>query len=56
MKSLVTGATGFVGGTLTHCLHGMGWDVAALGRNPFRLKELEDAGIRVLRLDITKKR
>jgi nucleoside-diphosphate-sugar epimerase len=55
MKSLVTGATGFLGGALTHRLHGMGWDVTALGRNPIRLNELEDEGIRPLRLDITKK-
>lgn len=33
----------------------MGWDVTALGRNPLRLNELEDEGIRPLRADITKK-
>ncbi len=55
MKSLVTGATGFLGGTLTRRLHGMGWDVTALGRNPLRLNELEDEEIRALRGDITKK-
>jgi nucleoside-diphosphate-sugar epimerase len=55
MKALVTGGTGFLGGALTHRLHGMGWDVTALGRNPIRLNELEDSGIRPLRLDITKK-
>jgi nucleoside-diphosphate-sugar epimerase len=55
MKALVTGGTGFLGGALTRRLHGMGWDVTALGRNPTRLNELEDEGIRPLRLDITKK-
>jgi len=55
MKALVTGATGFLGGALTHRLHDMGWDVTALGRNPLRLNKLEDEGIRPLRLDITRK-
>jgi nucleoside-diphosphate-sugar epimerase len=55
MKALVTGATGFLGGALARRLHGMGWDVTALGRNPLRLNELEDEGIRPLRADITKK-
>ncbi|MCB0102229.1 MAG: NAD-dependent epimerase/dehydratase family protein [Anaerolineales bacterium] len=55
MKTLVTGATGFVGGALTHRLHSMGWDVTALGRNPAKLNQLEDGGIRVVRADISKK-
>jgi nucleoside-diphosphate-sugar epimerase len=55
MKTLVTGATGFLGGALTHRLHGMGWDVTALGRNPAKLNELEDDGIRAVRADISKK-
>jgi len=55
MKTLVTGATGFLGGALIRRLHSMGWDVTALGRNPLRLNELEDEGIRPLRGDITKK-
>jgi nucleoside-diphosphate-sugar epimerase len=55
MKALVTGGTGFLGGALTRRLHGMGWDVTALGRNPIRLNELEDEGIRPLRLDIEQK-
>ena len=54
MKALVTGATGFLGGALTRRLHGMGWDVTALGRNPIKLNELEDEGIRPLRADISK--
>lgn len=55
MKSLITGATGFLGGALTRRLHSMGWDVTALGRNPAKLNELEDEGIHPLRLDITQK-
>ena len=55
MKSLITGATGFLGGTLAHRLYSMGWDVTALGRNPQRLNELEDEGMRPLRADISKK-
>ena len=52
---MVTGATGFLGGTLARRLHGMGWDVTALGRNPLKLNELEDEGMHPLHLDITKK-
>ncbi len=54
MKALVTGATGFVGGALARRLHGMGWDVAALGRNTLKLEQLESEGIRPLQLDIKK--
>lgn len=55
MKALVTGATGFLGGALTRRLHGMGWDVTALGRNPKKLNELEDMGVHPFRADISKK-
>lgn len=55
MKTLITGATGFLGGALARRLHGMNWDVTALGRNPARLKELDGEGIRPLRLDIEKR-
>ncbi|CAG1016688.1 sterol-4alpha-carboxylate 3-dehydrogenase (decarboxylating) [Anaerolineales bacterium] len=55
MRAVVTGATGFLGGALTRRLHSIGWYVTALGRNPLRLNELDDAGIRPLRLDITRK-
>jgi len=55
MKTLVTGATGFLGGALTRRLHHMGWDVTALGRNPAKLNQLEDDGIRIVRTDISKK-
>ena len=55
MKTLITGATGFLGGALTYRLHNMGWDVTALGRNPAKLNQLEDGGIRIARADISKK-
>jgi len=55
MKTLVTGATGFVGGALARRLHGMGWNVTALGRNPAKLDQLEEEGIHPLRADISKK-
>ena len=55
MKSLITGATGFLGGALAHRLHSMGWDVTALGRNASRLDQLESEGMRVLQLDLKDK-
>lgn len=55
MKTLVTGATGFLGGALTRRLHSMGWDVTALGRDPSKLNQLEEDGIRIVRADISKK-
>lgn len=55
MKALITGGTGFVGGTLTCRLHGMGWDVTALGRNPKILDELEAQGIKNIQANIEKK-
>lgn len=55
MKTLITGATGFLGGALTHRIHNMGWDVTALGRNPAKLNQLEDIGIHIVRADISKK-
>lgn len=55
MKTLITGATGFLGGTLARRLHGMSWDVTVLGRNPAKLNELEDAGMKLFRADISKR-
>jgi nucleoside-diphosphate-sugar epimerase len=55
VKALVTGATGFLGGALVRRLRGLGWDVTGLGRDPKKLNELEDAGIRPLHADIRKK-
>ena len=55
MKALITGATGFLGGALTRRLHGMSWDVTALGRNASRLDQLESGGIHTLPLDLKDK-
>jgi nucleoside-diphosphate-sugar epimerase len=55
MKALVTGATGFLGGALVRRLHGMGWDVTALGRNAKKLNQLEDEGMRVVQHDLKEK-
>jgi len=55
VKALITGGTGFVGGALTRRLHGMGWDVTALGRNPKILDELEAQGIKTIQANIEKK-
>jgi nucleoside-diphosphate-sugar epimerase len=55
MKALITGATGFLGGALTRRLHGMGWDVTALGRNAAKLDQLESEGIRAVQLDLKDK-
>ncbi|MBI5842692.1 MAG: NAD-dependent epimerase/dehydratase family protein [Chloroflexi bacterium] len=52
MKTLITGATGFLGGALTRRLHGMGWDVTALGRNPRSLAALEAQGIKAVRANL----
>ena len=55
MKTLITGATGFLGGALARRLHDMGWEVTALGRNPEKLKILEAHGIKPIRADIEDK-
>ncbi len=55
MKALITGATGFLGGALARRLHSLGWDVTALGRNSFKLDELENEGTRVLQIDLKDK-
>lgn len=52
MKALITGGTGFLGGTLARRLHGMGWDVLALGRNPEKLQLLKELGIKAEKADI----
>jgi len=55
MKTLVTGSTGFLGGALTRRLHGMGWDVTALGRNAAKLRQLESENIRAAQIDLKEK-
>ena len=52
MKTLITGATGFLGGALTRRLHGMGWRVTALGRNVNILKQVEAQGIKTFQANI----
>jgi nucleoside-diphosphate-sugar epimerase len=55
MKALVTGATGFLGGALTHRLKNMNWDVTALGRNNSKLDELETFGVKAEHVDLKDK-
>lgn len=55
MKALITGATGFVGGALARRLHGIGWDVTGVGRNPKKLDEMESIGVQSLQVDIKNK-
>ena len=55
MKTLVTGATGFLGGALTRRLQSMGWEVTALGRNPKKLGALELLGIKAEYIDLKDK-
>ena len=50
---LVTGATGFIGGSIAHRLLGRGHKVIALVRNPDAAAELESAGAEQRRGDIT---
>jgi nucleoside-diphosphate-sugar epimerase len=52
MKALITGATGFLGGALARRLHGMGWDVSALGRNPHALAAFKAQGIKVIQANL----
>lgn len=53
MKTLVTGATGFLGKALARRLKGRGDEVTVTGRNPVTLAELEREGMRPLRADLT---
>ena len=52
MKVLVTGATGFLGQALARRLYSQQADVAALGRNPVILAQLEGEGMRPIRADL----
>lgn len=52
MKTLITGATGFLGGALARRLHSMGWEVTGLGRNPEVLQQLESEGIKTVQVNI----
>lgn len=52
MKTLVTGATGFVGGHLVDRLLAAGHDVTALVRNPGRASHLANRGVRLVAGDL----
>jgi nucleoside-diphosphate-sugar epimerase len=52
-KTLVTGATGFLGRALSLRLRKLGCDVTGLGRDPVRGAELASHGIRFLPCDLT---
>jgi nucleoside-diphosphate-sugar epimerase len=52
MRALVTGATGFLGGALARRLHGMGWQVTAMGRSIAAGQRLEAEGICFVRADL----
>ena len=55
MKTLITGATGFVGGALARRLHAQSADVTAVGRNLNAGQRLEKEGIRFLQADLADK-
>lgn len=53
MATLVTGATGFLGGRLVRYLRTRGETVIALGRNETKLEELANVGAHTHRCDLT---
>lgn len=56
MQYLVTGATGFVGGRLTHQLLDAGNDVIVVARTPVDASDLAAAGATVVQGDVTDKK
>jgi len=52
VKALVTGATGFVGGQLTHLLRDRGHEVTALVRSPSRAAPLAARDVRLVQGDL----
>ena len=52
-RSLVTGATGFIGGQLTHALVAAGDDVSCLVRRGSRVDRLRTLGVRIIEGDVT---
>lgn len=55
MKYFLTGATGFVGGSLAKQLRNAGHEVIAIVRNPDKAGDLKTIGVTVVRGDITDK-
>ncbi len=55
MKYFVTGATGFVGGSLVKQLKAAGHDVVAVVRNPEKADNLKKMGITFVKGDVTEK-
>lgn len=53
MRVLVTGATGFLGGTLIRHLRACGFDTVALGRDESRCRNLQGAGFTTVRADVS---
>lgn len=54
MRVLVTGATGFLGGTLVRHLRGRGFETVALGRDEARCERLRKAGFVTFRTNLSK--
>jgi len=52
-RTLVTGATGFIGGQLAQALVAAGDDVTCLARRGARLDRLESLGVRIVEGDVT---
>ncbi len=53
MRVLVTGATGFLGGTLIRHLGDRGLEPVGLGRNEARCRALQEAGLTTIRADLS---
>jgi nucleoside-diphosphate-sugar epimerase len=53
MKYFVTGATGFIGGSVARQLRSAGHEVHALVRDPARARDLQAVGVRLFRGDVT---
>lgn len=54
MRILVTGATGFLGGTLIRHLGARGFNAVGLGRDEARCRALQDAGFTTVRADLSR--
>ncbi len=53
MKYFITGATGFIGGTVARALRSAGHDVIAIVRTPAKAGDLVTAGVTVVKGDVT---